>query len=361
MSPPSDTHRRDKPGGSLQVRQFASDTYAGICPEALAALTDANHGHAAAYGDDPWTARARQLLRDLFETDCAVYFVATGTAANALALAALCQPYHSVLCHADAHIQTDECGAPEHAAPGIKLVPVEGHDGKLAPERIREAAGKRRDIHSHRPGVLSLSQATEAGTVYTVEEVCALSAVARELGLRVHMDGARFANALAGLRVSPRALTWEAGVDVLCLGGTKNGLPGGDALVFFDRELARDFEYRRKQAGHLMAKQRFLSAAWVAVLESGAWLRNAERANSAARLLEEGLRSLPGLRLMYPVQANAVFVELPRGWAEGLHRLGWHFYTIAGGERLMCSWDTEPADVEALLRDLRAVIAETGK
>ncbi|MCI0461981.1 MAG: low specificity L-threonine aldolase [Gemmataceae bacterium] len=342
------------------VRQFASDTYAGICPEALAALIEANHGHAPAYGDDPWTARARTLLRQLFEADCEVFFVATGTAANALALAALCRPYHSVLCHTDAHIQTDECGAPEHAAPGIKLVALEGRDGKLDPQRIRAAAEKRRDIHSHKPGVLSMSQATEAGTTYTAQEVRALCSAARELGLRVHVDGARFANALAGLGVPPRALTWEAGVDVLSLGGTKNGLAGGDAVVFFDRELARDFEYRRKQAGHLMAKQRFLSAAWVAVLESGAWRRNAERANSAARLLEKGLRSLPGVRLLYPVQANAVFVDLPRGWAEGLHRLGWHFYTIAGGERLMCSWDTQPADVEALLKDLRAVATETG-
>jgi threonine aldolase len=339
------------------TRQFASDTYAGICPEALAALAEANRGHAPAYGDDAWTARARALLCELFETDCEVFFVATGTAANALALAALCRPYHSVVCHTDAHIQTDECGAPEHAAPGIKLVPIEGRDGKLDPEAVRAAVDKRRDIHSHKPGVLSLSQVTEAGTVYAVEEVRALRASARELGLRVHMDGARFANALAGLRVRPREVTWEAGVDVLSLGGTKNGLAAGDAVVFFDRDLARDFEYRRKQAGHLMAKQRFLAAPWVALLESGAWLRNAERANACARLLAEGLRGVPGVRLLYPVQANAVFVELPRAWAEALHRRGWHFYTIAGGERLMCSWDTQEADVAAFLNDLRAAAA----
>jgi threonine aldolase len=340
-------------------RQFTSDTYAGLCPEALAALQEANRGHAPAYGDDTWTARARGLLRELFETDCEASFVPTGTAANALALSALCRPYHSVLCHPDAHIQTDECGAPEHAAPGIKLIPVEGRDGKLDPDAVRQAAGRRRDVHGHKPGVLSLSQATEAGTAYAVEEVRALGTLARELGLHVHMDGARLANALATLRVPPRALTWEAGVDVLCFGGTKNGLGVGDAVVFFNRELARDFEYRRKQAGHLMAKMRFVSAPWAAGLESGAWLRNAGHANAMARLLEEGLRGLPGVRILYPVQANAVFVQMPRGWAEGLHRRGWHFYGIAGGERLMCSWDTEPGDVAALLRDLRAV-AEAG-
>jgi threonine aldolase len=341
-------------------RQFASDTYAGICPEALAALQEANRGHTAAYGDDPWTARAQTLLREFFETDCETFFVPTGTAASALALAALCQPYHSVLCHADAHVQTDECGAPEYAGKGIKLIPLAGANGMLEPASVRHAAGNRRDVHSHKPGVLSLSQATEAGTVYGVEEVCALTDLARELGLRVHMDGARFANACAGLGVSPAALTWRAGVDVLCLGGTKNGLAFGDVIVFFDRDAARDFAYRRKQAGHLLAKMRYVAAPWVAILESGAFLRNASRANVLARLLEGELRGIAGVEVLYPVQANAVFVRMPHEWAEVLHQRGWHFYTIAGGERLMCSWDTEEAEVAAFVRDLRTVIGEQG-
>jgi threonine aldolase len=337
------------------VRQLASDTYAGICPEALQTLQEANRGHTPAYGDDPWTARAAALLREFFETDCEVFFVSTGTAANALALAALCEPYHSVLCHTDAHIQTDECGAPEYAARGIKLIPLGGGQGKLRPETVRQVAGPVRDVHSHQPGVVSLSQATEAGTVYTEEEMRALGAVAKELGLSVHVDGARFANALATLGLPPRALTWQAGVDVLCLGGTKNGLPGGDAVVFFNRDLAKGFAYRRKQAGHLLAKMRYIAAPWVGLLESGAWLRNARHANAMARKLEEELRGFPGLRVIYPVEANAVFVQMPRAWAEGLHRRGWHFYTIAGGERLMCSWDTEAADIAAFVEDLRAV------
>jgi threonine aldolase len=334
-------------------RQFTSDTNAGICPEALAALQSANVGHAPAYGDDSWTAKARTLLRELFETECEVFFVPTGTASNALALAALCQPFHGVFCHADAHIHTDECGAPEYAAHGIKVIPLEGAAGKVEPERLRQAVRHYRDVHSHKPGVLSLAQATEAGTVYSPEEIRALGATARDLGLRLHMDGARFANAIATLKVSPRVVTWEAGVDVLCFGGTKNGLAGGDAIVFFDPKLAEGFGHRRKQAGHLQAKMRYVSAPWVAMLESGAWLRNAEHANAMARRLEQALLALGGLSVVHPVQANSVFVAAAEGWMDGLRRLGWRFYHIAGGERLMCSWDTREEDIAALVRDLR--------
>ncbi len=324
-------------------------------PKRWSALEQANRGHAPAYGDDPWTARATDLLCDLFETDCTIFFVPTGTAANALALAALCQSYHSVLCHADAHIQTDECGAPEYAAKGIKLIPLPGAKGKIEPEQVRQAFAARRDVHSHKPGALSLSQVTESGTLYDVDELRSLTDAARALGLRVHMDGARFANAVAALGVPPRTLTWQAGVDVLCFGGTKNGLAAGDALIFFNRELAEGFEYRRKQAGHLLAKMRYLAAPWVAVLESGAWLRNAEQANNMARRLANELQGIAGLPLVYPVQANAVFVKMPPSWIERLHQRGWHFYTIAGAERLMCSWDTEPADITAFLADVRTV------
>lgn len=340
-----------------RLRQFASDTYAGICPEALAAMQEANVGHAPAYGDDPWTARALKLLNDIFETDCAAYFVPTGTSANALALAALCQPYHGVLCHTDAHIQTDECGAPEHAAPGIKLMPLPGREGKLDPATVRQASLNRRDVHSHKPGVLSLSQATEAGTLYSVDEIQALTATAHDLGLRVHVDGARFANALATLQLPPKTLTWQAGVDVLCLGGTKNGLASGDIVIFFDRKLAEGFEYRRKQAGCLQAKMRFVSAPWGALLQSGAWLRNAERANTAARELEKQLKTIPEVEFLYPVQANAIFVRMPPGWAKRLHARGWHFYTIAGGERLMCSWDTVTQDITAFVEEVRTLRA----
>jgi threonine aldolase len=342
-------------GASYRVRQLASDTYAGICPEAFAALEEANRGHAPPYGDDAWTARATMLLRELFETDCDVFFVGTGTAANALALAALCQPYHSVFCHADSHVQTDECGAPEYAGRGLKLVPLAGPSGKLDPSAIREATARRRDVHSSKPRAVSISQASELGTVYQVAELRALSAAARDLGLFLQVDGARFANALATLDVPARELTWQTGVGVLCFGGTKNGMGAGDAIIFFNRALAEDFAYRRKQAGHLLAKMRFAAAPWVAMLESGAWLRNARHANTMARLLEKELRAFAELRVLYPVEANAVFLDLPPGWNEELHRRGWHFYTIANGARFMCSWDTQEEDIAALVEDLRAI------
>jgi threonine aldolase len=341
--------------GSQRVRQLASDTYAGICPEALQATAEANQGHASPYGDDPWTARAAELLCDLFETDCSVFFVGTGTAANALALAAVCQSYHSVLCHADAHIQTDECGAPEYAGRGLKLVPIQGDHGKLTSESLREAAGRRRDVHSSKPRAVSISQATEVGTVYSAAEIRAIGDTAHDLGLRLHVDGARFANALATLDVPLRSLTWQAGVDVLCFGGTKNGMAAGDAIILFDRTLAEDFAYRRKQAGHLPAKSRFIAAPWVAMLESGGWLKNARHANAMSKRLEKELQEFGGVRILHPVQANAVFVQLPPGWSEALRQRGWQYYTIADGDRLMCSWDTQEEDIAALIRDLLAV------
>jgi threonine aldolase len=340
-----------------RFRQLASDTWAGVCPEAWQALQLANRGHAPAYGDDTWTARAAARLGDIFETDCAVFFVVTGTAANSLALAALCQSYHSVICHADAHVQTDECGGPEYAGRGTKLITVSGPQGKLDPATVRRAALERRDVHSPKPRAVSLSQATEAGTVYSVEELRALSAAARELGLLVHMDGARFANAVAALEVPPRELSWQAGVDVLCFGGAKNGMASGDAIVFFNRALAEEFDYRRKQAGHLLAKTRFVAAPWAVMIESGAWLRNARHANDMAQRLERELRSFAQVRILYPVQANAVFLEMPPGWSEALQKRGWHWYQVAGGERFMCSWDTEETDIAALVQDLRALAA----
>src|SRR5262249_9074977 len=332
-----------------RMRQLASDTYAGICPEALRAIAEANQGHASPYGDDPWTARATALLCELFETDCEVYFVGTGTAANALALASICQPYHSVLCHSDAHIQTDECGAPEFMGQGLKLIPIAGEHGKLTPASIQEAAARRRDVHSSKPRAVSISQATEVGTVYNVPETRAIGDMAHDLGLKLHVDGARFANAMAALDLPPRAITWQAGVDVLCFGGTKNGMAAGDAIIFFDRTLAADFAYRRKQAGQLTAKMRFHTAPWIAMRESGAWRTNALHANRMAQRLEAELQTLPGVQILPPVEANAVFVQFPAGWSDALHAHGWHYYSIADGDRLMCSWDSTEDDIATLI------------
>ena len=335
-------------------RQFASDNLAGICPEALAALVEANAGHAPSYGADAWTAEATRLLREVFETDCEVFFLFNGTAANSLALASLCQPFESVLCYDHAHIATDECGAPGFFAHGTTLTPIPAEHGKVTPESVVRAATGRRDVHHPRARALSLTQSTELGTVYAPAELAALTGVAREHGLAVHLDGARFANAVAGLGVRPREITWEAGVEVLSLGGTKNGLPFGEAVVFFNPEFARRFEYRRKQGGQLASKMRFLSAPWVGVLRDGAWLRHAAHANAMAAELEHGLRALPGVQITHPRQANAVFATLPPPLAAALGEKGWLFYTDVdpgGAARLMCSWDTTSEDVATFLRD----------
>jgi threonine aldolase len=340
-------------------RHFASDNYAGICPEAWAALAEANAGHVTGYGDDAWTARAQELFRELFDAECEAFLVFNGTGANALSLAALGQPYHSVVCHEVAHVEVDECGAAAFFTGGMRVIPVPGAQGKVTPAAVEEVVRRRDDVHFYRPRAVSLTQCTELGTAYSPGELAALGACARSLGLRVHMDGARFANAVASLGVAPRDLTWRAGVDVLSLGGTKDGTAAGEAVVFFDRELAREFAFRRKQAGQLASKMRFLAAPWVGLLESGAWLRNAQHANAMAERLDRALRALPGLRILQPRQANSVFAALPEPVVAALHARGWKFYDMAvfGGSRLMCSWDTTGEDVDAFARDIAELMA----
>ncbi|PKO51392.1 MAG: threonine aldolase [Betaproteobacteria bacterium HGW-Betaproteobacteria-21] len=339
------------------MQHFASDNYAGICPEALRAFLGANEGHAPAYGDDEWTRRVSERLRELFATDCDVYFVFNGTAANSLALASLCQSYHSVICHELAHVATDECGGPEFFSNGSKLLPARGVGGKLTPDGVLEVIARRSDIHYPKPRVVTLTQATEVGTLYRPSEVAAIAELAHGRGLRVHMDGARFANAVASLGVSPADITWRAGVDVLCFGGTKMGLPMGEAVVFFDRRLAEDFAWRCKQAGQLASKMRFLAAPWLGILEDDAWLHHARHANAMAQRLAAGLASVPGAELLFPVEANGVFANLPAVVLDGLRVRGWRYYTFigAGGARFMCAWDTRPESVDALLKDIWAL------
>ncbi|MEY2409859.1 MAG: threonine aldolase [Verrucomicrobiota bacterium] len=342
------------------MRHFASDNYAGICPEAWAALAEANAGHAPGYGDDSWTQRATDLIRGVFETHCEVFFVFNGTAANSLALASICQSYHSVLCHETAHVEADECGAPEFFSNGTKMLLVPGANGKIDPEGIERLVKKRTDIHYPKPRAVSLTQCTELGTVYSPDELKAIWAKAKSHGLRIHMDGARFANAVAALGCAPKELTWQAGVDVLCFGGTKNGIHVGEAVVFFDRELAREFDYRCKQGGQLASKMRFISAPWVGMLRDGAWLKHAAHANGMAAALHEKLLPIPGVKILFPRQANAVFAELPRPVIDGLRERGWKFYTFigVGGCRLMCAWDTTEEDVNWFVRDLSELAAQ---
>ena len=342
-------------------RQFTSDNRSGICPEAWEALAQANAVRSApSYGDDQWTRQASDRLRNLFETDCEVYFVATGTAANSLGLASMCQSYHSIVCHEAAHIETDECGAPAFFSNGTKLLTAAGANGKLTPDVIDQIVHRRSDIHYPRPRVVSLTQSTELGTVYSIHEIAAISERARALSLRVQMDGARFANAVASLNCSPAEVTWKAGVDVLCFGGTKNGMMAGEAVVFFDRDAGAEFAYRCKQAGQLVSKMRFVSAQWVGMLSDGAWLRHARRANAMAQLLFQRLQRMPGIRVLYPVQSNAVFAQIPSSTLKELARLGWDLYTfIGGGTRLMCSWDTNESDIEQFAADFASASTAT--
>jgi threonine aldolase len=349
----ADLNRTDPP------QQFASDNYSGICPEAWAAMEAANRGHAAAYGDDEWTARAADEFRGLFETDCEVFFAFNGTAANSLALASLCQSYHGVICSDSAHVETDECGAPEFFSNGSKLFVAESQDGKLSPDAIHRIATKRQDIHYPKPRAATITQSTETGLVYTLDELRDIGAVCREHGLRLHMDGARFANACASLGCSPAELTWKNGVDVLCFGGTKNGMAVGEAILFFDRALAEDFDYRCKQAGQLASKMRFLAAPWVGLMESGAWLRNADHANACARYFAEQIATIPGVRIASPVQANAVFVRASEEVLDSVRRRGWKFYTFIGGAaRFMFSWDTKLERIDELCEDLRHCVGQ---
>lgn len=339
---------------------LASDNTAGLAPEALSALTAANAGTVPSYGDDPWTKRAQRLFADVFERECEVFFVFNGTAANSLALAQFCRPYHSVVCHDFSHVETDECAAPEFFTGGSKVIPVAGPNGKLRAEDLAPVFARGHGVHFPKPGALSLTQSTEWGTVYTPDEVAALSAVARRHGVAVHMDGARFANAAAALAargLKPADFTWRAGVDVLCFGGTKNGMLTTEAVVFFDRERAREFEYRVKQGAQLASKQRFAAAQWCAMLEDGAWLRHAAHANAMARRLADGLRTVPGLKFIAEPEVNGVFVELPPALVETLWARGWHFYRFIGehGYRLMASWATTTETIDRFVAEFRAL------
>lgn len=342
----------------MTIRHFASDNYAGCTPEAWAAMEEAQRGHAQSYGEDEWTAKAADLIREVFETDCEVFFVFNGTAANSLALASCCQSYHSILCHEIAHVETDECGAPEFFSNGTKVLLLHGANGKIDPDEIEAVVKKRTDVHFPKPRAVSMTQSTEVGTVYTPAEVAAIGAKAKALDLKLHMDGARFANAMATLGVAPKTVTWQAGVDVLCFGGTKQGMAAGEAVVFFNRELAKEFDYRCKQAGQLASKMRFLSAAWVGMLRDGAWLKHAAHANAMASRLEGALQNIPGVKMLFPRQSNAVFAELPASMIDNLRAKGWRFYTFIGegGCRFMCSWDTQPEDVDGFAK----AIADAG-
>jgi threonine aldolase len=337
-------------------RWFKSDNTSPAAPEVLAALAAANQGYARGYGDDAWTARAERRFAELFGRDVRVFLVGTGTSANALALATLVPPYGAVFCHEQAHIVRDECGAPEFMSGGARLQLLPGDGAKLTPDALaRGIADNPTAVHTVQPRAVSISQATELGTVYRPAELRALCDHAHANGLLVHMDGARFANAVAFLGCSPAEASCASGVDVLSFGATKNGAFAAEAVVFFDPARAADFEFRRKRAGHLFSKMRFVAAQWLAYLEDGLWLRLAARANGCARQLGEAAGGL----LLQPVEANEVFVRPGDAGIAALRSQGFEFYDWgaagSGEARFVVSWDQSEEDVAALCAALRAL------
>jgi threonine aldolase len=343
------------------VVNFLSDNARGAVPEIVAAVLAANDGTATPYGEDALTARLTRRFSEVFEREVAVFPVISGTAANALSLATLVPPHGAVLCHADSHIATDECSAVEYFTHGAKLQGIESPHAKLTPAAVEQALTRFQKgmVHHAQPAALSLTQSSELGTVYRPQEIAELADCARRRGMALHMDGARFANALAALGSTPADATWRAGVDVLSFGASKNGAFGAEAVVFFDPKAVRDFEFRRKKAGHLVSKMRFVSAQLDAYLTGGLWLKLAARANAAASRLAEGLEAIPGAELAHPVEANALFVRLPDALVAKLRKAGAEFYDWAPPEdgrtlvRLVASYATRDEDVDAFLAAAR--------
>jgi threonine aldolase len=333
--------------------RFFSDNAAAACPEAIAAIAEANRMDTA-YDGDAWSGRLDQAFSELFGTEVEALWVSTGTAANSLALAALCPPHGAIVCHRSAHIQTDECGAPEFFTHGAKLLLGDGEGAKLTPGTVEAVlAGVPDDVHHVQPAALSITNATEYGLVYTPDETAELGALCRRSGLGFHLDGARFANAVASLGCAPADLSWKAGVDALSFGFVKNGGLSAEALIFFRPGLAAATHYRRKRAGHLCPKGRFLAAQILAMLDGEVWLRNARAANRAAARLAEAAGSD---RLILPVQANEMFIRATAGEAAALRGQGFDFYDWGPDEaRFVTSWDSDPAAVDALAAAIRAL------
>jgi threonine aldolase len=333
---------------------FRSDNDAGASPEVLAALAACNDGPSYPYGADPWTRAAEEALAGIFECAPRVFLVNTGTAANALALASMAPPWGSVVCHRFAHVHTDECGAPEFFGDGLKLVPSASPGPKLDPAILAtELRTGKGDVHAVQPSAVSITQSTEEGQVYSIESIAEIGRVCREAGAHLHMDGARFANALVHLECTPAQITWKAGVDALSFGATKNGALGAEALIVFNEELSETLAFRRKRAGHLLSKMRFVGAQMQAYLREDLWLRNARHANAMAQRLARGLAEVPGVELLVSVATNLFFVRLPQGLIDQLQQQGFDFYHggrwPAGVARLVTSWRTRPEEVDAFL------------
>ena len=340
------------------IRSFASDNNAGVHPEVLAAITRANEGHVVGYGDDPYTGSAKKKFEEHFGTGIEVYFTFNGTGANVLGLQALTRPYNAILCSDYAHICVDECGAPEKHT-GCKLIPLPHQDGKITVDQVKHAYHGIGDQHHVQAKVIAITQSTEMGTIYTPEEIQALARFAHEHDMFLHMDGARIANAAVSLRQTLRQATRDLGVDVLSFGGTKNGIMGGEAVVFFDKALSADFLYLRKQGMQLASKMRFIAVQFEALLTNDLWKRSAEHANRMARALEAEVRQIPQARIAWPVEANGVFAQIPQHAIQKIQER-YFFYPWIEEEcivRWMCSFDTTEDDIQSFVQ----VVAESVK
>ncbi|EAQ63875.1 putative low specificity l-threonine aldolase protein [Marinomonas sp. MED121] len=340
---------------------FSSDNVAGASKEVMDALIAASVGAAQPYGADEFTQRMEARLRDIFECDLKVFLVATGSAANGLSLATLTPPWGAVLCHQDSHINNDECGAPEFYSAGAKLVSVAGENSKISPAALRRAAqNKVGDVHSVQPACVSVTQITESGSLYSLEEIEEIGAICRDHGLKYHMDGARFANALVALDCTPAQMTRQAGVDILSFGATKNGVLAAEAIIVFDTSLSDELAFRRKRAGHLTSKMRLLSAQLEAYLKDDLWLNNAQHANAMAARLVQGLSDIQGVKILGPSQANIIFCQLPEPIIQGLLAQGFRFYHDRWGKgvvRLVTSFATALEEVDALIQSARQLSA----
>jgi threonine aldolase len=345
------------PAIAKSARGFASDNNAGVLPEILEAIARVNQGHVVAYGDDPYTRSAIQKFEENFGSDIDVFFTFNGTGANVLGLQALNRPYHAVLCSDYAHIYTDECGAPEKHT-GCKLIPLPHENGKISLDSVRHAYHGIGDQHHVQARVISITQSTEMGTVYTPEEIQTLARFAHEHEMFLHMDGARIANAAVSLNQTLRQATRDLGVDVLSFGGTKNGIMGGEAVVFFNREFSRDFLYLRKQGMQLASKMRFIAAQFDALLSNDLWRRSAEHANRMARVLEKEISRIPGVKIVWKVESNGVFAQIPRQAVEKIKER-YFFYMWIEEEcivRWMCSFDTSEEDIRELAKFVAEVV-----
>ena len=331
---------------------FSSDNVTGACPEVMDAIIAANDGIVESYGNDKWSLNLQKKLSEIFETDVVVFPVVSGTAANALALSVLSPVFGKIFCNELSHINTDECGAPEFFSGGAKLVTMTSDDGKINAKDLGHNIRGTGNVHLSQPAAVSITQACETGTVYQLEEIKSIAETAHEHGLKVHMDGARFANAIVSLDVSPAEMTWKSGIDVLSFGGTKNGCLTAEAVVFFKPELVGNFPYLHKRSGQLLSKMRFVSAQLEAYISNDVWLRNARNANAMAKLLSEGLAKFPDIKLAYTTQSNEVFVHLPSSIIDLLNAEG---YNVSEDEldgksvRFVTAWNTVSDDIDKLI------------